>query len=202
MKYGYARVSTRKQLRDGNGLEAQIELLKKQGCEKIYTEEYTGKEMKRPQLKMLLDEIQNGDMLIVTKLDRLARNIIEGSQIISELFERGVSIYILDMGLLDNTPTGRLIIHIFLAVAEFERSMILERSQLGREVARTKDGYREGRKPIDAQKKRDAADLVIFHNRTHNEVLNLTGLSGSTLVRAIRARRDELAEKEIKKESP
>lgn len=195
MRYGYARVSTRKQLIAGNGLEAQIELLRSAGCEKIISEEYTGKSNKRPRLMELLLEIKRGDILTVTKLDRLARSLFDGAKLIGELFERGVAIHVLDMGLLDDTPTGRFIINIFLSIAEFERSMILERTALGLEVARTKDGFRIGRRPIDAQKKRDAADLVIFQHRTYKEVINLTGLSSATLTRAIKARRDELAVK-------
>lgn len=198
MRYGYARVSTKKQLIGGNGLEAQITLLKSAGCEKIIAEEYTGKSSKRPRLGELLFEIKRGDILTVTKLDRLARSLFDGAKLINELFERGIAIHVLDMGLLDNTPTGRLIINIFLSVAEFERSMILERTALGLEVARTKEGFRIGRRPIDAQKKKDAADLVIFNNRTHKEVANLTGLSPATLTRAIRARRDELAVEKMK----
>lgn len=192
MRYGYARVSTRKQSRDGNGLEAQIELLKRAGCEKIIAEEYTGKADKRPRLSELLAEISTGDTLTVTKLDRLARSLADGANLINDLFARGIAIHVLDMGLLDDTPTGRLIINIFLSVAEFERNMIIERTHLGLEVARTKEGFRMGRKPLDAKRKRDAADLVIFYDKTYKEVVELTGISIATLTRSVRARRDEL----------
>ncbi|MBQ7703926.1 MAG: recombinase family protein [Selenomonadaceae bacterium] len=197
MRYGYARVSTRKQVRENNGLKAQIELLKKNDCEKIVQEEITGKTNTRPKLNWLLGQLTEGDTLVVTKLDRLARSVREGAALIEDLFNRGVTVYILDIGTLDNTPTGKLVMHIFLAIAEFERTLILERTNLGKEVARTKAGYREGRRPIDALKKRDAADLFLFHGKTYKEILNLTGLSSATLTRAVRARKDELAAREI-----
>ena len=199
MRYGYARVSTRKQSRDCNGLEAQIELLKKNGCEKIVAEEYTGKANTRPKLNALINELKAGDTLVVTKLDRLARSVREGAELVEGLFKRGVTVYILDIGTLDNTPTGKLVMHIFLAIAEFERNLIIERTNLGKEVARTKEGYREGRRPIDALKKRDAADLFLFHGKTYKEIINLTGLSPATLGRSVRARRDEMAAEELQK---
>ena len=193
MKYGYARVSTRKQSRDGNGLEAQIQELEKVGCEKILTEQFTGNAAKRPVIEKLLAEIQKDDILAVTKLDRLARSMNEGVKVIEDLFRRGVAIHILNLGVLDDTPVGRLIIHIFLAIAEFERAMIIERANAGLEVARSKEGFRLGRKPLDADKKRNAADLIILQHMTYAKVEGLTGFSRSTIKRAVKARRDELA---------
>lgn len=197
MKYGYARVSTRKQLRDGNGLEAQVKMLEQEGCEKILTEQYSGNAAVRPVLEKLLKEIQGGDMLVVTKLDRLARSMSEGVKIIEALFKKGVKINILGIGLLDNSPIGRLIMHIFLAIAEFERAMIIERANAGLEVARSKEGFRLGRKPLDADKKRKAAELIILQHMTYSEVQELTGFSRSTIQREVKKRRAEL---ELKQE--
>ena len=108
------------------------------------------------------------------------------------MLNRGVAVHILNMGLLDNTPTGKLITHILLAFAEFERDMIIERAQAGKEIARAKDGFRDGRPPIDPKRKRAAAELILFQHRSYREVSDLTGLSSSTLVRSVRALKSEL----------
>ncbi len=133
----------------------------------------------------LVSNLKNGDTIIVTKLDRLARTTAEGSNLIKDLLNRGVSVHILNMGLLDNTPTGKLITHILLAFAEFERDMIIERTQAGKEIARTKNGFRDGRPPIDPNRKRAAAELIVNQHKSYKEVSALTGLSLSTLVRSV-----------------
>ena len=149
MKYAYARVSTRKQFRDGNGLDEQIEKLKTVGYDELVTEEFSGSTTKRPMLDSLIANLKSGDTLIVTKLDRLARSSAEGSKLINDLLNRGVAVHILNMGLIDNTPTGKLITNIMFAFAEYERDLIIERTQAGKEIARTKNGFRDGRPPID-----------------------------------------------------
>ena len=158
MKFAYARVSTRKQSRDGNGLEEQIVQLKIAGYDELVVEEFTASTTKRPKLDALIQRLQTGDTIIVTKLDRFARTTAEGSKLISDLLNRGVSVHILNMGLIDNTPTGKLITHILLAFAEYERDLIIERTQAGKEIARSKDGFRDGRPPID-QKRKDFAGM-------------------------------------------
>ena len=192
MKYAYARVSTRKQSRDGNGLEDQISKLRSAGYDELVVDEFSGSVTKRPNFERLLEKLKNGDSLIVTKLDRLARSTSEGSKLISDLLGRGVAVHILNMGLLDNTPTGKLITHILLAFAEFERDMIIERTQAGKEIARTKDGFRDGRPPIDPKRKKAAAELILLQHRSYREISDLTGLSMSTLYRSVRVLRDEL----------
>ena len=192
MKYAYARVSTRKQSRDGNGLEDQISKLRSTGYDELVVDEFSGSVTKRPNFERLLEKLKNGDFLIVTKLDRLARSTSEGSKLISDLLGRGVAVHILNMGLLDNTPTGKLITHILLAFAEFERDMIIERTQAGKEIARTKDGFRDGRPPIDPKRKRAADELILLQHSSYRDVSDLTGLSMSTLYRSVRGLRDEL----------
>ena len=197
MRYAYARVSTRRQFRDGNGLDDQISQLKLAGYDELVVEEFTGSTTKRPKLDALIQRLQHGDTIIVTKLDRLARTTAEGSKLISDLLNRGVAVYILNMGLIDNTPTGKLITHILLAFAEYERDMIIERTQAGKEIARSKHGFREGRPPIDQKKKDFAADLILNQHKSYNEIVELTGLSKSTILRAVRHARAQriLAEK-------
>ena len=136
MKYGYARVSTKRQAKDGNSLEAQEKLLLENGAEKIFKDTFTGTKTVRPELNNLLSEIQPGDSLIVTKLDRIARSTTQGIELVNSLLEKGIVIHILNMGLMDNTPTGKLIRTIFLGFAEFERDLIVERTQEGKAIAR------------------------------------------------------------------
>lgn len=186
MKFAYARVSTRKQFRDGNGLDEQIAKLENAGFDELVVEEFSGATTKRPHLDALIQRLQTGDTLIVTKLDRFARSAAEGLSLINSLLARGVHVFILNMGLIDNTPIGKLITTILLAIAEFERDMIIERTQAGKEIARTKHGFRDGRPPIDQKKKDFAADLILNQHKSYNEVVELTGLSKSTLTRAVR----------------
>ena len=145
MIYGYSRVSTAMQSRDGNSLEEQVVALKNYGCQEIIEEAYSGKTMERPKFQSLLEHLQPGDTLVVTKLDRFARTAIEGVQTVRGLFEMGVRVHILNMGMIENTLTGNLILTVMLAFAEYERGMIVERTQAGKMVARQNPDYREGR---------------------------------------------------------
>ena len=154
MIYGYARVSTQGQARDGNSLQAQTQQLQAQGItpDHIYTDAYTGTKLVRPNFTHLLSLLQPGDRLVVTKLDRFARTAADGITLIRELLDKNISVHILNMGLIDNTPTGKLITTVLLAFAEFERDMIVERTQTGKAQARlTNPNYKEGRPhlPID-----------------------------------------------------
>lgn len=150
MIYGYARVSTIGQSKDGNSLEDQVAALEKYGCQEIVKEAFTGKTMERPEFLRLLEILREGDTLVVCKLDRFARTAIEGVQTVRELFDRGIRVHILNMGLIENTLTGNLILTVMLAFAEYERGMIVERTQTGREFKRTHDpDYKEGRKPLE-----------------------------------------------------
>lgn len=148
MIYGYARVSTMNQQRYGNSLEAQEAALLENGATVVYKEAYTGKKKHRPQLDKLLAELKDGDVLMVTKLDRVARSAANGIEIADSLIERGVALHVLNIGKMDNTPAGKLIRNIFFAFAEFERDMIVERTSEGRAIARENPEYREGRKPV------------------------------------------------------
>lgn len=145
--YGYARVSTRGQARDGNSLEDQEHQLIDNGCEEIYHDSFTGTKMDRPAFTELYGRLKAGDKLVVTKLDRFARTAGDGIKAIDELLKRGVSVHILNMGLIDNTPTGKLMVTMLLAFAQFERDMIVERTSAGKAVAKASNPeWREGRK--------------------------------------------------------
>lgn len=149
MIYGYARVSTAGQARDGNSLMDQERMLRAAGCDEVVRESYTGTKIERPEFTVLLERLEAGDRLVVTKLDRFARTAGDGIKAIEGLLNRGVSVHILNMGLIDNTPTGRLMVTMLLAFAQFERDMIVERTSAGKAVAREREGYREGRPPVE-----------------------------------------------------
>ena len=182
MKYGYARVSTVEQ-----NLQSQIEQLKKAGCTKIYEEKFTGTKKDRPEFQKLLKELKKGDTLVVTKLDRFARSASDGMEIIKGLFNRGVNVHVLNMGLIEDTPTGRLILNIMLAFAEFERDMIVERTQEGKAIAKQRPDFREGR-PRKYSKKQIEHALKLKETMSYKQVEEITGISKSTLIRARRER--------------
>lgn len=184
MIYGYARVSTNTQSRDGNSLDDQIAALERYGCQKIVTEAFTGKTMERPQFQTLFHSLRAGDTLVVCKLDRFARTAIEGVQTVRELFERGVRVHILNMGLIENTLTGNLILTVMLAFAEYERGMIAERTQMGKAIARQNPNYREGRPKKFLPTQIDHALELLRSGKTYRQVEEMTGISKSTLVRA------------------
>lgn len=183
MVYGYCRVSTQMQARDGNSLEAQERLLKENGAEEIYSDAFTGTKSHRPELDRLLDKMQPGDKLIITKLDRMARSASQEIELIQSLLDRGVAVHVLNMGLLDNTPTGKLIRNIMLAFAEFERDMIVERTQEGKAIAKKQPDFREGRPRVYGKKQIQHA-LVLLQDHSYRQVTELTGISKSTLIRA------------------
>lgn len=184
MIYGYARVSTATQSRDGNSLEEQSAALVSYGCQEIITESFTGKTMDRPKFQELLNRLQANDTLVVCKLDRFARTAIEGVQTVKELFERGIKVHILNMGLIENTLTGNLILTVMLAFAEYERGMIVERTQMGKAAARQNPNFRDGRpKKYSSAQIALALDLL-NDGKTYREVENMTGISKSTLLRA------------------
>lgn len=183
MVYGYCRVSTQMQARDGNSLEAQKKLLIENGAEKIYSDAFTGTKAHRPELDKLLVVLQAGDKLVITKLDRIARSASQGIELVQTLLDKGITVHVLNMGLLDNTPTGKLIRNIMLAFAEFERDMIIERTQEGKAIAKRQPDFREGR-PKLYNKKQIQHALELLQDHSYRQVTELTGISKSTLIRA------------------
>ena len=107
MIYGYARVSTTGQEQNGNSLADQEKKLEDAGAQVVYADAFTGKTMQRPEFSKLLAALQGGDTLICTKLDRFARTATEGAQIVQELLQKGVTVHILNMGVVDDSPIGR-----------------------------------------------------------------------------------------------
>ena len=150
MIYGYARVSTKGQERYGNSLPDQEEKLHQAGCDIIFCDSFTGTKMNRPEFSKLMSLITEGDTLVVTKLDRFARTAVDGITTIRDLIQRGITVKVLNMGQLDNSPVGKLMVTVMLAMAEFERDTILERMHEGKAVKKNNDPlWHEGRKKID-----------------------------------------------------
>lgn len=149
MIYGYARVSTKTQTA-GTSLEDQTEKITAAypAVDEIISEQYSGAKS-RPKFNELTERLTEGDTLVVTKLDRFCRTTKEGLEYIDKLMQKGVKIHILNMGLIENNPIGRLIVTQLLAFAEFERAMITERMQGGRQYKRENDPtYKDGRKEV------------------------------------------------------
>ena len=152
--YGYARVSTYGQAAHGNSLEEQ----KRQG------------------------RLGEGDTLIVTKLDRLGRSVAQASALITSLLDAGVTINVLNLGVLSNNSVSTLMRNILLCFAQYERDMIVERTQEGRAVARRKPGYREGR-PRKYSRAQIEHALFLLDDHSYKQVADMTGISKATLAR-------------------
>lgn len=150
---GYARTSTVDQKA---GLEAQRRDLKAAGCTKVFQEELSSVATKRPELDRCLDYARDGDTLIVTKLDRLARSVADLVGITARLRAKGVGLRILAMNLDTETPTGKLMLNLLGSIAEFERELMLERQREGIAKAKTEGKYK-GRAPTARRK---AADVI------------------------------------------
>ncbi len=185
MIYGYARVSTKGQAKDGNSLEAQENALRSAGAIEIYSDAFTGTKSHRPELDKLMAVMRSGDTLVVTKLDRIARSATQGIELIQSLLDKGVVVHVLNMGLMDNTPTGKLIRNIMLAFAEFERDMIVERTQEGKAIAKQNKDFREGR-PKKYSKVQINHAVSLLKDYSYKQVEQMTGISKSTLIRARR----------------
>ncbi|KJZ84450.1 MULTISPECIES: recombinase family protein [Clostridium] len=195
MIYGYCRVSSKGQL-DNNSFEQQeIEILNKYENVTMIKEQFTGTTMDRPKFNELIQSLNRNDILVVSKLDRLARNTVEGIEIVEKLFKKGVSVHVLNVGLLENTTMGRFFLTTLLAVAEMERNMIIERTQNGKAIAKMKQGYKEGRPQKYTKKQLDNALLMLSINGgkySYKEVEEMLNISKSTLIRENNKRKSRI----------
>lgn len=180
MKYGYARVSTQEQ-----SLNDQVEQLQNAGVapSKIYKEKYTGTTAKRPKFEKLTEKISNGDELVVTKLDRLGRNTVDVIGFLDKCSQQGITVNILNMGKLDDSAGGKLLRNMISAFAEYERDLIVSRTQEGKKYAKQHNpNYREGRpKRVITKRYRKIYDYSLTH--TIRETAEVTGVSESTVKR-------------------
>lgn len=187
---GYCRVSTKGQL-DGNSIEEQTnKFLEYYPAAKIVEESYSGAK-DREIFNRVIAELKSGDILVVTKLDRFCRTTKEGLQYIDYLMNKGVKIHILNMGLIEDTPMGRLIVTNLLAFAEFERAMIIERTQGGKAIAKTKAGYKEGRPKKFTPEQLDHA-IELLRTNSYTQVEKMTKISKATLTREVRKRKADV----------
>ena len=189
MIFGYARVSTKTQARDGNSLDAQQAALAAAGAEKIYTDTFTGTKMDRPEWDRLRAQLRRGDVLIVTRLARLARSVSQASGMITDMIDEGITINVLNLGILSNDSVNTLLRNVLLSFAQFERDMIVQRTQEGKAVARATDpDFREGRPPKFDTEQLDHA-MELLENHSYTQVVKLTGISKSTLIRERKRRK-------------
>lgn len=185
MKYGYGRVSTHGQYKRGWSADEQKRQLKEQGVEIVYLDISTGKRQDRTALQALLSVVQPGDTVYVTRLDRLSRSVQGGIQTIQGLLDKQVSVHVLNMGLIDNSSMGSLIVNIMLAFAQYELDLIVERTQEGKHYARLRGKLKEGRpRKFSSDQIKHAMELL--EDNSYGQVSRLTGISVSTLKRAKR----------------
>lgn len=177
---GYARTSTLEQLA---GFEAQIRELKAAGCTKLFQEQVSSV-AKRQQLEACLDYLREGDTLIATKLDRLARNVSHLGQLVAALKDKGVGLRILDLNLDTSTPTGELILNMMGAVAQFERQMMLERQREGIAKAKAECKYK-GRAPT-AMRQAQRVRQLAAEGLVRAEIAKRLGVSERSVYRALK----------------
>ncbi|EJN6955510.1 recombinase family protein [Aeromonas hydrophila] len=175
---GYARVST-----GGQSLEVQLRALAE--CNKVFQEKVSGASDDRPQLTLLLDYVKKGDVVMVTKLDRLARNTRHLLEISEFLQHKQVALRILNLGIDTSTPTGKLMLTMIGAIATFERELMLERQAEGIELAKRRGVYK-GRKPTAMAKGNEVLALVA-KGLPRAEIAKRTGISISSVQRILRS---------------
>jgi len=181
MKYGYARVST-----DDQKADLQTVALKKAGCEYVFTDTASGASSKRPELTRCLESLRAGDVLVVWKLDRLGRSLSHLVAVLSDLQKRGVAFLSLTEAIDTENAAGRLMGHILGALAEFERSLIVERTQAGLKAAKNR-GTKLGRKLSLSDDQRQHARALIAKGESPAAVSKLLNVCRATLYNSLKA---------------
>ena len=176
MLIGYTRVST-----DDQNMDLQLDALRKAGCEKIYSDQLSGGLSERPGLTMALEILRPGDTLVIWRLDRLGRSLKDLIHLVEQLEKKTIGLKSIQEHLDTTTAGGRLIFHLFGALAEFERNLIKERTRAGVNAARAR-GRQGGRPRLLEPKKRDLA-IRLYEERKHSvaELCGMMGISKSTL---------------------
>jgi DNA invertase Pin-like site-specific DNA recombinase len=180
---GYARTSTGDQVA---GFQDQIEQLRRLGVERVFQEQVSAVGS-RPELEACLDFLREGDILIVTRLDRLCRSTAHFSEVFDRLERKKVTIRVLDLGIDTSSPTGRMVAEIVVAVAAFERRLLLERQKVGVAQAKAKGKYR-GRVPTARRRFGEVLDLHRAGVRP-DEIAARLAISRSSVFRALREAR-------------
>lgn len=179
-RIGYARVST-----DDQNLDLQRDALAKSLCRNIYEETASGKSADRPQLEHCLKALRVGDTLVVWRLDRLGRSLPDLVKIIGELEQQGVAFESLTEKIETSSATGKLVFHVFAALAEFERNLIRERTKAGLAAARAR-GRKGGRKPsLNDKQKREIKALLRDPQAQVSDVARKYGVSRTTIYKHV-----------------
>jgi DNA invertase Pin-like site-specific DNA recombinase len=177
---GYARVSTTAQL-----LDRQLRALDDVGCTKVFSDQLSGRDADRPQLQACLTYLRAGDTLVVPSLDRLSRSLQDLITLVAQLRRRGIGFRSLHEALDTTTPGGRLVFHVFAALAEFIRELIVDGTREGLAAARAR-GVRLGRPPaMTPEQVRHARDLLARPDNTVSSIARLLGVSRSTIYKYV-----------------
>lgn len=179
-RIGYARVSTRDQ-----HPEAQIDALTADGCVRVFVDHASGKLARRPELDKALDFLRAGDVLVITKLDRLGRSVQNLLELVGQLAERNIDLRVLDQGIDTTTAAGKMMFTVLAAVAEFERNLISERTLDGLEAARARG--RKGGRPTKLTPAKLATARKLYDSKEHTvaEIADIVGVGRSTLYRQL-----------------
>lgn len=181
MLIGYARVST-----DDQNLNLQHDALKNAGCEKIFDDQITGSKIQRPGLDTILEFARTGDVIVVWRLDRLSRSLKDLIEVVALLDSKKIGLRSLHESIDTSSSSGKLIFHIFGALAEFERNLIRERTHAGLAAARSR-GKMGGRpKKLNSEKAKLAQDLYYQKTRTIKQICELVGVSKPTLYKYLK----------------
>src|SRR3989339_367820 len=183
LQVGYARVSTQDQ-----NLDLQKDALKSAGCKKIYTDTASGAKDERKGLSKAIEYLRKGDTLVIWKLDRLGRSVKQLIETVKMLNERGIGLKSLQESIDTTTSGGKLIFHVFGALAEFERDVIRERTNAGLQAARARG--RHGGRPVtvDVKKIKLAKVMLKDRNNSIGEICRTVGISRTTFYRCVRGR--------------
>jgi DNA invertase Pin-like site-specific DNA recombinase len=190
MKIGYARVSTKDQ-----NLNLQLDALKVAGCEQIFSEYITGATKERPELQKLLSQLRPNDVIVIWKLDRLGRSLSDLVQLVNDIQAKGAGLLSLQDNIDTTTPTGKLTFHIFASIAEFERSIIVERTKAGLSAARARGrvGGRPSGLSTAAQEKAKIAEMLYKQGDLAIQgICNHLNIGKNTLYRYLRFRGVEI----------
>lgn len=179
MKIGYARVSTENQ-----NLERQIDALREYGVDELYTEKITGTKASRPELDKVRLRMREGDRVVVESLSRLGRSTRDLLNLLDEFDKKGVQLISLKESIDTATPTGKLLVTVLSAISQFERDLIVQRTQEGLKAARAR-GRKGGRPKTDRRVVEKAIKLYQTNAYTAREIASLCGISVATLYRAL-----------------
>ena len=194
MKIGYARVSTQEQ-----ELALQLDALKEAGCSQIYQEKITGAKRERPELQEMIEHLREGDVIVIWKLDRLARSLRDLVDLVNHIQGKGAALLSLNDQIDTTTSHGKFTFHIFAALAEFERDIIRERTKAGLAAARARG--RRGGRPAGLSKKAQhtaiiAENLYLEDNLSTTEICEQLSISRGTLYKYLRHQGVEIGGKQ------